>query len=369
MKVTALVLSTLAAAIMGSGTAAAEILIGVPAPFSGSRAWAGEETERGVATAVADLNAAGGLLGQEVGIIKVDDYCDAEQGVAAAHKLVADGVAMVLGHACSGAAIPASRVYHDAGVLMINTIATNPALTEQGFSNVFRFCGRDDDQGTMAADYLASQWKDRSIAIVHDGEVYGKGLAEETKSALNARGVTEALFAAIEPDAVDYTDVVDRLQAAGTDVLYYAGYPQPVALLIRQLRERGDDLQLVGGDALNPTFAMVAEGAADGALFTAYLHGRDVAGAGEVLAEFRSSGTEPDSPAFLAYGATQAWAQAVEQAQSLDLDAVSAKLRSGAFDTIFGRVGFDGKGDVTGYEPFVWYTWQGAAPTPANLTE
>jgi branched-chain amino acid transport system substrate-binding protein len=369
MKATALVVSTLAVAIIGSGTVAAEILIGVPAPFSGPQAWSGEETERGAAMAVAELNAAGGLLGQEVRIITVDDYCDSEQAVAAAHKLVADGVAMILGHACSGAAIPASRVYHDAGMLMIATIATNPALTEQGFANVFRFCGRDDDQGTMAAAYLADQWKGRSIAILHDGEVYGRGLAEETKRTLNARGVTEVLFGAIDPDAVDYTDVVDLLQAAGSDVLYYAGYPQSVALLIRQLRERGDDLQLVGGDALNPNFAMVAEGSADGALFTAYLNGRNVAGAGEILAEFRRSGTEPDSPAFLAYGAMQAWAQAVEQAQSLDFDAVSATLRAGEFDTIFGRVGFDDKGDVTGYEPFVWYRWQDGKIVPANLTE
>jgi branched-chain amino acid transport system substrate-binding protein len=114
---------------------------------------------------------------------------------------------------------------------------------------------------------------------------------------------------------------------------------------------------------------MVAEGAADGALFTAYLDGRAVAGASEVLAAFRSTGTEPDSPAFLAYGATQAWAQAVEQAQSLDLEAVSATLRSGEFDTIFGRVGFDDQGDVTGYEPFVWYRWQNGEILPANLTE
>ena len=369
MKARTLVLSTLAMSIwVGGWTANAQVLIGVPAPFSGPQAWFGEEVARGIAAAVEAINTAGGLLGQEVRTIPVDDYCDGDQAVAAAEKLVADGVDVVMGHPCSGAAIPASRVYHDAGVLMIASIATNPFLTEQGFSNVFRFCGRDDDQGTMAANYLAHRWNGKRLAILHDGEVYGEGLAEQTRSALNERGVHEVLFEKLEGD-LDHADAVDRLQAAGTDVLYYAGYPQPIALLIREIRERGDDLQLVGGDGMNPVFAEVAQEAADGTLFTNYLDARKAAGAVDLLAMFRNEGTEPDNPAFLAYGATQAWALAVEQAQSLDADAVGAALHSGEFDTIFGRVGFDSKGDATGYEPFEWYAWHGGKIVPANLTD
>ena len=132
------------------------------------------------------------MLGHPLEVVEADDYCDAEQAVAAANKLVAAGVAAVFGHQCSGAAIPASRVYADAGLLMIATEATNPKLTEQGFTDLFRMVGRDDVQGRIAGDLLAERWGDKPIAIVHDGQAYGQGLAEETRKRLNQRGITRS---------------------------------------------------------------------------------------------------------------------------------------------------------------------------------
>src|SRR5919106_5950600 len=117
-------------------TAAAEILIGVAGPMTGKDAWFGEQMERGAAQAVADLNAAGGVLGQQVQLITADDFCDPEQAVAAARKLVSDGVIFVVGHFCSGASIPASEIYEAAEVLMISPTSTNPLLTELGRDNV-----------------------------------------------------------------------------------------------------------------------------------------------------------------------------------------------------------------------------------------
>jgi branched-chain amino acid transport system substrate-binding protein len=156
----------------------AEILIGAPLPLTGPLAWGGEEAHRGVNMAVADMNAAGGVLGQPVRAIVVDDYCEPEQAVAAANKLVAQGVEVVIGHVCSGAAIAASKLYHEAGILMITNSASNPLLTEQGFATIFRFCGRDDQQGAIAGRYLAKHWGDKKIAILHDGQSYGQTLAQ-----------------------------------------------------------------------------------------------------------------------------------------------------------------------------------------------
>ena len=119
-------------------TAAAEVLIGVAGPMTGTNAWFGEQLQRGAEMAVADLNAAGGVLGQQVQLITADDFCDPEQAVAAARKLVSDGVIFVVGHYCSGASIPASEIYEAAGVLMISPASTNPMLTELGRANVFR---------------------------------------------------------------------------------------------------------------------------------------------------------------------------------------------------------------------------------------
>lgn len=126
-----------ALAAVVSYSAHAEVLIGVSAAMTGRLAWIGEQGQRGAEMAVADINAAGGVLGQRVRLIAVDDFCDPEQAVAVAKKLVADGVVLVVGHYCSGASIPASKVYEAAGVLQISPGSTNPLLTEQGRANVF----------------------------------------------------------------------------------------------------------------------------------------------------------------------------------------------------------------------------------------
>ena len=138
--------SCMLAAALG-GPARADVLIGLAGPITGKNAWFGEQMERGAAMAVADLNAAGGVLGQQVQLITADDFCDPEQAVAAAKKLVSDGVIFVVGHFCSGASIPASEIYAAAGVLMISPTSTNPMLTELGRANVFRLDYRDDAVG------------------------------------------------------------------------------------------------------------------------------------------------------------------------------------------------------------------------------
>jgi branched-chain amino acid transport system substrate-binding protein len=156
------------------GPARADVLIGMAGPITGKNAWFGEQMERGAAMAVADLNAAGGVLGQRVELITVDDYCDPEQAVAAARKLVSDGVIFVAGHYCSHAAIPASEIYEAAGVLLISPTSVNPMLTELGRANVFRVIPRDDADAIMAGDYLADYWADKKIAILHDNTTWGK---------------------------------------------------------------------------------------------------------------------------------------------------------------------------------------------------
>jgi branched-chain amino acid transport system substrate-binding protein len=146
---------TILAAALFAQMAQAEVLIGSATPITGKMAWFGEQHQRAVALAVSEINASGGLLGETVEVVEADDFCDAEQAVAAANKLIAYGVDVVVGHNCSGAAIPASKVYADAGVLMITGTATNPVITEQGFEQTFRMVARDTLQGEMAAAYLA----------------------------------------------------------------------------------------------------------------------------------------------------------------------------------------------------------------------
>jgi branched-chain amino acid transport system substrate-binding protein len=357
----------LAAAFGTASLVHAEILIGMAGPLTGPNAWLGEQTERGVALAVVDLNAAGGVLGQQVEVVTADDYCDAEQAVAAANKLVAVGVVFVAGHPCSGAAIPASQVHAAAGILMISNAATNPLLTERGLDNVFRVVGRDDQQGSIAGDYLADSWGAKSIAIAHDGEAYGRGLAEETRRQLNARGVPEALFTEITPGNADYGELVAKLSAVGADVLYYGGYAPEAGLIIRQARNAGDDVQLVVGDGVSSEdFWLIAGPAGAGTLMTMWPDARHNPEAAQVVAKFRAANFEPLGGTLNGYAIIQTWAQAVEQAGTFELKPLTQTLRSTQFDTVLGTIGFDAKGDVTGYDTFAWYVWQGGEYAPVG---
>ena len=242
----ALVTIALAAALGTPSLVHAEILIGASGPLTGTLAWFGEQMQQGLDMKIAELNATGGVLGQRVELLMVDDYCDPEQAVAAAEKLVEARVAAVIGHLCSGASIPASKVYAEAGMLMISPYSSNPTLTEQGFANVFRVCGRDTIQAALVSDYLAKHWGDEDIAIVHDGQAYGKGVAEEVLRRLTDRGVTGTLFEAIEPGQSDYSELIDKLQAEGIDALYFGGYAAEAGLIIRQARSRGYALEMIG---------------------------------------------------------------------------------------------------------------------------
>jgi branched-chain amino acid transport system substrate-binding protein len=242
-------------------------------------------------------------------------------------------------------------------VIVMSASATNPTLTEEGRANVFRVVGRDDQQGIIGGDYLAEHWADDKIAILHDGQPYGAGIAAETRKQLGKRGIDDILYEQITPGQVDYSDVVSRLAAAGIDVVYYGGYVPEAGLLIRQARARGYDGQLVAADGLSSEdFWLIAGPAAEGTLFTSFRDPSREPGAAAILERARARQVEPNYRVLYSYGAVQAWAAAVEKAGSLDPEAVRRSLRSHEFATVLGRIRFDDKGDVVpaGFEWFVW---------------
>ena len=362
-------LGFLAATMTTISQARADILIGDASPLTGPLSWVGEQYQRGTELAVEDLNAKGGVLGEQIRVISVDDACDPEQAAAAARKLISDGVIFVVGHVCSGSAIPTAPLYEAARVIVMSASATNPKLTEEGRANVFRVVGRDDQQGILAGNHLADHWGEKKIAILHDGQAYGRGLAEETKKMLNARGVHEAIFEQITPGLVDYFEAVEKIKATNVDVLYYAGYPPEAGLLIRQLRDRGDDLQLVSADGVaSEDFGLIAGTAGEGTLFTSFRDPSRDPGAAAILERARERGIVPTYRLLYSYGAVQAWAAAVARAGSLDPEAVSTSLHSHEFDTVLGRIRFDEKGDVlpAGFE---WFVWTGGEFVPKDLTD
>lgn len=351
-----LVVSVILIAICGTRAAGADILIGVAGPMTGKDAWFGEQMQHGAAFAVADLNAAGGVLSEQIQLIAVDDFCDPEQAVAAARKLVSDGAIFVVGHYCSGASIPASEIYEAAGVLQISPASTNPMLTELGRANVFRVLHRDDAVGVVAGTYLADHWSDKNIAILHDDTVFGKGVADETKKNLNGRGVTEAIYQAYLPGQTNYSAEMAALQAGDIAVVFIGGYHTEIGLMARAAGDRGYPVQLVAGMGLTTEdFGLIAGPAAEGALFIDSPDPRGRAEAAPVVERFRASGFEPEGYTLYAYGAVQAWAQAAEKSGSLEPQTMIAALREYRFDTVLGPIDFDEKGDLTVQSPVLFF--------------
>ncbi|MEE8303961.1 MAG: branched-chain amino acid ABC transporter substrate-binding protein, partial [Candidatus Tectomicrobia bacterium] len=268
--------------------AQAEIKVGISAPLSGSALPSGEQQEIGAQKAFDHLNDKGGLLGEEIIVTSVDDACDPEQAKAAARQLVSEGVIFVVGHFCSHASLAASKIYEEAGIIMISPGSTNPKVTDEGGPNVFRVIGRDDQQGTIAGDYLADNHGNRNIAFLHDGQTYGLGLAEFTKRQLNKRGVTEVTFDSYTPEQADYEAIVDKLVKAKIDVLYVGGYQGDIGIIIRQAKKKIPHLKLVSGDTLvSEEFRIIAGEAAEGTYFTFGPDIRLKPGAAAVVAAIR----------------------------------------------------------------------------------
>jgi branched-chain amino acid transport system substrate-binding protein len=291
-------------------------------------------------------------------VLKVgDDACDPKQAVAVANQFVSDKVVFVAGHFCSGSSIPASKVYTEEGILQISPASTNPKLTDEGGPNVFRVCGRDDQQGSVAGNYLADKFKGKRIAVIHDKTAYGKGLADETKKQLNSRGVKEAMYEAYTAGEKDYSALVSKMKGEKVDVVYVGGYHTEAGLIVRQAREQGYKVQLVSGDALvTDEYWKITGAAGEGTLMTFSPDPRKAPVAAAVVKKFRAQKYEPEGYTLYTYGAIQAWAAAVEQAKSTKWKPVAGALRAGKFSTVLGTIGFDKKGDVTapGYVFYVW---------------
>ncbi len=291
MKSLKLIGLALGASIALSTAALAEdVTIAVAGPLTGGESAFGRQMKNGADQAVADINAAGGVLGKKLALDAEDDACDPKQARSVAEKIAGAKIPFVAGHFCSSSSIPASEAYADGNVLQITPASTNPLFTERKLWNVARVCGRDDQQGLVAAAYIAKNFKGKNIAILDDKTTYGKGLADETKKALNKAGIKEKLSESYNKGDKDFNAIVSRLKLEKIDLVYVGGYHQEAGLILRQMRDQGLKTVLMSGDALaDKEYASITGPAGEGQqyrsrrLYALYLR-RDaglVAGGGE----------------------------------------------------------------------------------------
>ena len=342
----------------GGGDGDTTTPIAIVGPITGQYASFGAQMKNGGDMAVADINDAGGVLGKKLDLSTGDDACDPKQAVAVANQMTGAGVKLVAGHYCSGSSIPASKVYAESDMVQISPASTNPTLTDdRAGPNIYRVCGRDDQQGGVAGKYLASHLGDKKIAFVQDKTAYGKGLADETKKAMNAAGKQEEMYEAITAGEKDYSALVSKLKQANIDVVYFGGYHTEAGLIIRQMRDQGLQTILMGGDALiTQEFWSITGDAGEGTLMTFSPDPRKNPAAAEVVKRFKDKGIEPEGYVLYTYAALQAWKQAAEKAKSVEKDDIIKALNDTEFDTVIGKFKFNEKGDPN-LPPYAVYRW------------
>jgi branched-chain amino acid transport system substrate-binding protein len=349
-----------ATALGVSAFAQADVKIGVAGPMTGANAAFGEQYMKGAQAAADAVNAAGGVNGEKIVLVKGDDACEPKQAVTVAKDLTNQKVAGVVGHFCSSSTIPASEIYDEAGIIAITPGSTNPQVTERGLSAMFRMCGRDDQQGIVAGDYIVDVLKGKKVAVLHDKDTYGQGLADATKAQLVKRGVTPVLYEGLTRGEKDFSAVVTKIRAAGADVVYFGGLHPEAGPLVRQLREQGlKDVKFMSDDGIVTDELVTTAGGpqnVDGVYMTFGADPRLLPDSKTVVDEFRKKGTEPEGYTLYAYASVQTLAAAFNGAKSNKGEDAAAWLKKNPVKTVMGEKTWDSKGDLK-VSDYVVYQW------------
>ena len=366
------VLSAVAGAVIlglgGLAQADETIKIAVAGPITGDVAQYGDMQMTGAKMAVEQLNARGGVNGKKLEAVLLDDQCKPEQAVNVAGQIINQKIKYVVGHLCSGATIPVAKTYEEEGILMITPAATNPTITQQGYQMVFRTIGTDDQQGPTAGRYIATRIKPKKLAIIHDSQTYGKGIAEEVRKTVEASGIKPVLFEGINKGQTDFSALITKMKKDGVDFVYYGGYHPELGLLLRQSKDQGFNAKYMGPEGVgNKDISAIAGPASEGLLVTLPADfSADPANAALVKA-FKDKNLDPSTPfAMPAYAAVQVIADAIKEAKTEDPVKLANYIHKNSFQTPIGKIAFKSNGDLKEFE-FVIFEWrQDATKTPVK---
>lgn len=353
-----------------AGAANAEtIQIGIAGPMTGPVTQYGDMVKEGALTAIEMINAAGGVNGDQLEAVFFDDACEPKQAVAVANNIVSSDVRFVVGHVCSGSTIPAADIYDNEGIVMITPSATAPALTDdKPRSTIFRTIGRDDQQGPVAARYIVEHIKPQTVAVLHDKQSYGQGIATVVKRDLEAANIPVAVFEGINAGDSDYSAVITKLKSAGVDFVYYGGYHPEMGLLLRQARELGLEAGFMGPEGVaNSELVAIAGPASEGMLMTLPADFSQNPANAEIVKAFQEKNRDAAGAFQLpAYAAVQIIAEGIAGAGTTDPVAVAEYIHANTFETPLGPVSYNEKGDLESFEFVVFRQNSDGSRVPAN---
>ena len=355
-KVLLILLTALSLALIASACSKKQpdvIKIGIAGPMTGDQSRYGVDFKNGAGLAVEHWMAKGGVGGKKVEIIQEDDQHDPKQAVAVANKLVNEGVVGVIGHFNSSCSIPASKVYMDGGIPELTPSTTNPQFTEQGYWNVFRVCGRDDQQGKVGAEFVAEGLKKTKVAVIHDKTTYGQGITDVFRKSIGADKVV--YYGSIIQGDKDFKSVLTAVKSAKPEVIYFGGMYPEGGLMVKQAREVGLDAVFVGADgAMDAKLIEIAGPGAEGFYMTFTPDPAGMDSAKSFLDEYTKKFGEPGPYSIYAYAATDILLRAIDETKSTDGKTLAGYMRKNGFDGPLGRVEFTEGGDNKNAHYVVW---------------
>ena len=333
--------------------ACGEIKIGLMCPLTGKWASEGQDMKNIVSLLVDETNARGGINGDTVRLVVEDDAGDPRTAALAAQKLASAGVAAVIGTYGSAVTEASQNILDEAGLVQIGTGSTSVRLTEKGLERFFRTCPRDDAQGKSAAAAIEKGGY-KAVALLHDNSSYAKGLAEESRAALEKAGVKVIFFDALTPGERDYTAILTKLKAANPDLVFFTGYYPETGMLLRQKKEMSWNVPMMGGDAANHQDLVKIAGpeAAAGYFFISppLPQDMDTQEAKDFLAAYKARyDSVPVSVWAVLAGDAYKALEAALSAGKADPEAMAAWLKElKDMPGLSGTLGFDAKGDRVG---------------------
>lgn len=338
---------------------AQDIKVAIVGAMSGPVAQYGDMEFTGAKQAIADINAKGGIKGDKLVGVEYDDACDPKQAVAVANKVINDGIRYVIGHLCSSSTQPASDIYEDEGIIMITPAATNADLTTRGYKMIMRTTGLDSDQGPTAAKYILGTVKPQRIAVIHDKQQYGEGLARSVQESLKKSGGNVVMFEGITAGDKDFSTLVARLKKENVDFVYFGGYYPEMGQILRQSKQAGLNAKFMGPEGVgNSSLSNIAGAASEGMLVTLPKRYDQVPANKPIVDALKAAKQDPTGPfVWTTYAALQALTTGMTRSGSMEPAEIVKNLKSAPVDTVMGPLSWNEKGDLKGFEfgVFEWH--------------
>ncbi len=352
-----LLASIITASAIFSAHAGDTIKIALAGPTTGPVTQYGTMQNIGAQMAVEKINAAGGMNGKKLEAVIYDDACEPKQAVTVANKIVSDEIDFVIGHLCSSSTIPAAKVYDEEGIVMITPASTSPELSEKGYETTFRTIGLDSQTTPIAAKYLAKHYKDKKIAVLHDKQQYGQGLAEGVTAELKKLGIEPAFAEGVNKGQTDFAALVTKMKKAGIEVIYWGGYHPEFSLIVRQGADQGFSPVYMGSDGIanGDVFAIAGDAAKD-ILVTVPTDFTSREENADLVKAFKDKDQDPTGPFVMpAYAAVQVIVDTANELKTDDAEKIAETLHSGkVYKTPIGEISFQKNGDLKAF-PFAVY--------------